>query len=69
MSGNAWAHQDNNTLRGNRLTVYLADTKKDKPKEEVNPFADKKKKAPIDENSNVDKPFENKDGSVVSENL
>ena len=69
LSGNAWAHQDNNTLRGNRLTVYLADTKKDKPKEEVNPFADKKKKAPIDENSNVDKPFENKDGSVVSENL
>lgn len=25
LSGNAWAIQDNNTLRGNRLTVYLAD--------------------------------------------
>jgi len=25
VSGNAWAIQDNNTIRGNRLTVYLAD--------------------------------------------
>ena len=25
LSGNAWAIQDNNTIRGNRLTVYLAD--------------------------------------------
>ena len=25
LSGNAWAYQDNNTIRGNRLTVYLAD--------------------------------------------
>lgn len=25
LSGNAWAHQNNNTIRGNRLTVYLAD--------------------------------------------
>lgn len=25
LSGNAWAIQDNNTVRGNRLTVYLAD--------------------------------------------
>lgn len=25
LSGNAWAHQDNNMIRGNHLTVYLAD--------------------------------------------
>ena len=25
LSGNAWAIQDNNTIRGNRMTVYLAD--------------------------------------------
>lgn len=25
LSGNAWAFQNNNTIRGNRLTVYLAD--------------------------------------------
>lgn len=25
LSGNAWAYQDNNTMRGNRMTVYLAD--------------------------------------------
>lgn len=25
LSGNAWAYQDNNRIRGNRLTVYLAD--------------------------------------------
>ena len=25
LSGNAWAIQDNNTIRGNRLTVYMAD--------------------------------------------
>lgn len=28
LSGNAWAFQDNNTIRGNRLTVYLADDEK-----------------------------------------
>ena len=28
LTGNAWAYQDNNTVRGNRLTVYLADDKK-----------------------------------------
>lgn len=34
LSGNAWAIQDNNTIRGNRLTVYLADdgTLKAEPK-------------------------------------
>lgn len=25
LEGNAWAYQDNNTIRGNRVTVYLAD--------------------------------------------
>ncbi|MCR5834245.1 MAG: hypothetical protein K6G55_06320 [Selenomonadaceae bacterium] len=25
LSGNAWAYQDNNTIRGNRLVVYMAD--------------------------------------------
>lgn len=34
LNGNAWAYQDNNTIRGNRLTVYLADdgTLKAEPK-------------------------------------
>ena len=34
LNGNAWAIQDNNTIRGNRLTVYLADdgTLKAEPK-------------------------------------
>ena len=37
LSGNAWAYQDNNTIRGNRLTVYLADdgTLKAKPAPKV----------------------------------
>ncbi len=60
LSGNAWAYQDNNTIRGNRLTVYLADTKKDKPKEEMNPFSDKKKKksVKVDEKVEINQPFE-----------
>ncbi len=28
ITGNAWAIQENNTMRGNRLTVYLSDDKK-----------------------------------------
>lgn len=28
LTGNAWAVQENNTVRGNRLTVYMADDKK-----------------------------------------
>lgn len=37
LSGNAWAYQDNNTIRGNRLTVYLADdgTLKAKPSPQI----------------------------------
>ena len=27
MTGNAWAIQDNNTMRGNRVTVYLDDSR------------------------------------------
>ena len=27
LTGNAWAIQDNNTMRGNRVTVYLSDSK------------------------------------------
>lgn len=34
LSGNAWAHQDNNTIRGNHLTVYLADDGKLKAKDD-----------------------------------
>ena len=55
LSGNAWAIQDNNTIRGNRLTVYLADDGKLKAtpepaqvpevgeafKVDINPAADK----------------------------
>lgn len=32
LSGNAWAIQKNNTLRGKRLTVYLADNQTETPK-------------------------------------
>lgn len=47
LTGNAWAIQENNTIRGNRLTVYLADDKKlkAKPTEQTEPPA-------------TDKPFE-----------
>ena len=37
LTGNAWAIQDNNTMRGNRLTVYLADDKNLKIKPEPTP--------------------------------
>lgn len=58
LTGNAWAYQDNNTLKGNRLTVYLAEEKKSEEKADPNPFADKKiKKPPVDESTNIDRPF------------
>ncbi|MBR0061854.1 MAG: organic solvent tolerance protein OstA [Selenomonadaceae bacterium] len=41
LSGNAWAIQNNNTIRGNRLTVYLADDgnlKAEAPKFEMPPM-------------------------------
>ena len=52
LTGNAWAYQNNNTLKGNRLTVYLADDKKLKavPTEETKPT----NAAP---NLTTDKPF------------
>ena len=37
MTGNAWAIQENNTMRGNRLTGYLADDRNLKIKPEPNP--------------------------------
>lgn len=68
LSGNAWAIQDNNTIRGNRLTVYLADDGKlkadapEKPKLEMppapefdNPFA-KDKPAQVKDKPADDKP-------------
>lgn len=58
LSGNAWAHQDNNTLKGNRLTVYLADKKKEKSQQPENPFSDKKRGLQINERPSMSKPFE-----------
>lgn len=68
LSGNAWAIQDNNTIRGNRLTVYLSDDGKlkaadsAKPKLEMpptpefnNPF---EKSAQIEEIPSDDKTFD-----------
>lgn len=49
LTGNAWAIQENNTIRGNRLTVYLADDKKVKVKPD-----EQKKSEPV----TTDKPFE-----------
>jgi lipopolysaccharide export system protein LptA len=44
LTGNAWAIQKNNTLRGNRLTVYLADEQKeiksDQPQKNILPHED-----------------------------
>ena len=57
LSGNAWAIQDNNRLKGNRLTVYLTDTKKEKTAEDKNPFADKKKKPQENSEAVVVQPF------------
>lgn len=57
LSGNAWANQDNNTLRGNRLTVYLSEVKKEKSVGDQNPFTDKKKKVKIDNSNEVEQPF------------
>ena len=51
LTGNAWAIQENNTIRGNRLTVYLADDKKIK----AVPTEQKTSEQPT-----TDKPFEEK---------
>lgn len=58
LSGNAWAYQDNNTIRGNRLTVYLADdgTLKAEPKVQMpadfgKAFEQKSEPAQVEEKS------------------
>ena len=56
LTGNAWVYQDNNTIRGNRLTVYLAEKSKTNEPANKNPFEDKKPKKPI-EDPTVAKPF------------
>lgn len=59
LSGNAWAYQDNNTIRGNRLTVYLADdgnlkaTDATKPKLEMPPVPEFEN--PFDKPTQVEK--------------
>lgn len=50
LTGNAWAIQENNTIRGNRLTVYLADDKKIKAKTDE----------PAEQSESTEKPFEDK---------
>lgn len=55
LTGNAWAVQKNNTMRGNKLTVYLADNQnKDNPAA-VNPS----NKTPLPHEVLHDSPFEN----------
>ena len=58
LSGNAWAYQDNNTIRGNRLTVYIADdgTLKAEPKVQMpadfgKAFEQKSEPAQVEEKS------------------
>ena len=53
LSGNAWAIQENNRLKGNRVTVYLAD----EPKKPAQP-SDAKPKADIPEAQLNIRPFE-----------
>ena len=50
LTGNAWAIQGNNTIKGNRLTVYLADDKKVKVKPADEPPAEKTTDKPFEEN-------------------
>ena len=58
LTGNAWAYQDNNTIKGNRLTVYLADKKKKEESKKIeNPFEDRRKKSKTDEPT-LNRPFE-----------
>ena len=52
LSGNAWAVQKNNTLRGNRLTVYLAD-------EQTVPNPNKVKRNSLPHENLSDSPFKN----------
>lgn len=50
LTGNAWAIQENNTIRGNRLTVYLADDKKVKVKPADDKKAEKTTETPFEGN-------------------
>ena len=52
LSGNAWAIQKNNTLRGNRLTVYLAD-------EQNNSVQNDDKKGTLPHENLSNSPFKN----------
>ena len=65
LSGNAWAIQDNNTIRGNRLTVYLADDGKLKATPETPQVPEVGKAFEFDKQSSaddktVDKPADEK---------
>ena len=64
LSGNAWVIQDNNSLKGNRLTVYLAGKDKAKPAANTNPFDDKKKKPQVKPEAFNDRPFETSSGRL-----
>ena len=67
LTGNAWAYQNNNTIKGNRLTVYLAEKKKEDKTEKIeNPFEDRRKKSKSDE-STLNRPFEEQTTEVKPE--
>ncbi|MBR4904428.1 MAG: LPS export ABC transporter periplasmic protein LptC [Selenomonadaceae bacterium] len=59
LSGNAWAYQNNNVIRGNRLTVYLAD--------DGNLKADNSPKFEMPQMPAVDKVFDKKSESAQVE--
>lgn len=74
LSGNAWAYQDNNTIRGNRLTVYLADdgTLKAEPKVQMpadfgKAFEQKSEPAQVEEKSTDETVVINPDGATSNE--
>ena len=59
LSGNAWAYQNNNMIRGNRLTVYLAD--------DGNLKADSSPKFEMPEMPSAEKVFEKENSAQVEE--
>ena len=74
LSGNAWAYQDNNTIRGNRLTVYLADdgTLKAEPRVQMpadfnQAFEQKSEPAQVEEKSADDTVVINPDEATSNE--
>lgn len=64
LSGNAWAYQDNNTIRGNRLTVYLADDGTLKADNNTTPKLELPK-FDIPQMQTVDKAFDKKEPAQV----